>query len=290
MKRTNLLHVLQAAVLILLTAVIPITVTRFGKTQPVSEPSTLLPQTTTAVQQTETLPQTTETLWVPEIEYDSYTPSEIVHENFRDTVILGNSQAQALSQYGLIRNADFVTRIGLSIIHVLTAKSGEAPITELYGKTYRKAVFVFGENELGWPYPDNFITHYKEVIAKVRELNPGVEVYCQAIFPVTAKLSAESKAGVTNENVRIFNAKIRQMCEQIDAHFMPVTDVFFDSSGALPADAATDGVHFGYDYCKIWAGDLSAYLQPDPTESTAWPAAAQPQEIPESPQEGVVDQ
>jgi lysophospholipase L1-like esterase len=179
--------------------------------------------------------------------------------------VLGNSQAQALSNFGLIRDADFVTRVGLSIHQVLTSKNGDAPIAQLNGKQYEKAVFIFGENELGWPYPENFITHYKKVIAKVRELNPGVEVYCQAIFPVSAEYSEKSTNGITNENVRAFNALIEKMCGEIDAHFMPVSDAFFDRDGALPAGAATDGVHFGYDYCKIWAGDLSAFLQA-PTE------------------------
>ena len=47
--------------------------------------------------------------------------------------------------------------------------------------------------------------------------------------------------------------------------------VFFDRDGALPADAATDGVHFGYDYCKTWAGDLSAYLQAEPQPDLTTP-------------------
>ncbi len=260
MKKAKLLHAVQIIVLVLLTAVISIAVVRFGRTVPVSAPADTT-QATTVPQPTETEPETTESDWLPEIEYDAYTPSEIERANFRSTVILGNSQAQALSNFGLIRDADFVTRIGLSIHQVLTSSTGEAPITQLYGKQYDKAVFVFGENELGWPYPKNFIAHYKKVIAKVRELNPGVEVYCQAIFPVTAERSEKSENGITNENVRIFNEMIEQMCEEIDAHFMPVSDAFFDRDGVLPADAATDGVHFGYDYCKIWAGDMSAYLQ-----------------------------
>lgn len=268
MNKAKLLHAAQIAVLVLLTAGISAAAVHFGRTSvPVSAPESTTQ--TTAVQQDVTDTQPTEPDWLPEIEYDAYTPSEIVRENFRSTVVLGNSQAQALANFGLIRDADFVTRIGLSIHHVLSSPDGDAPIADLYGKHYDKAVFIFGENELGWPYPQNFITHYKKVIAKVRELNPGVEVYCQEIFPVSAACSATAKNGVTNENVRIFNELLKKMCDEIDAHYMPVSQAFFDRDGVLPADAATDGVHFGYDYCKIWAGDLSAYLQqaPETTET-----------------------
>ena len=245
MKNAKLKHVLQIAVLLLLTAVILFPVVRIGRAAPVSAetdttaPSAPVPAPDVTELQTAAEPQT-EDMWLPEIEYDDYTPSAIAQENFHSTVILGNSQAQALSNYGLIRDADFVTRIGLSINQVLTSKSGDAPISQLYGKQYKKAVFIFGENELGWPYPKNFISIYKNVIAKV------------------------------HENVQLFNAAVEEMCGEIGAHFMPVSDAFFDRDGVLPADAAKDGVHFNYDYCKIWAGDLSAYLRQDeqPIETT----------------------
>ncbi len=275
MKRAKLLHAISIAVLILLTAVISAVVVHVGRTVPLP-----VPQATTAAptEAQSTEPQTEDaTEWLPEIEYDTYTPSEIARESFRSTVILGNSQAQALSNFGLIRDADFVTRVGLSINQVLSSKDGDPPIAGLYGHQYEKAVFIFGENELGWPYPENFIAHYKKVIAKVRELNPGVKVYCQAVFPVTAEHSAKNEYGITNENVRLFNGLIEKMCDEIDATFMPVSDAFFDRDGVLPADAATDGVHFGYDYCKIWAGDLSAYLK-DGTDETSETAGSAEEE------------
>lgn len=209
---------------------------------------------------------------LPVIEYAPYEPSEVDPQNFRETIVLGNSQAQALANFGLLKNADFATKVGLSINQVLQSKSGNPPIRALYGKSYRKAVFVFGENELGWPYPKNFIAQYKKVIEKVRELNPGVKVFVQGIFPVSAESSAKNTNGVTNENVRVFNEYLQQMCTEIDAVFMPVSAAFFDDTGALPEGVAHDGVHFGYDYCKIWAGDLSAYLESEDelhTESAA---------------------
>lgn len=265
MKNAKLKHFLQVAVLLLLTAAIVFAVVRIGRPSVTAEtdPAVTLSATTQDVTEFMSVPEETltEPAWLPEIQYDEYTPSAITQENFHSTVILGNSQAQALSNFGLIRDADFVTRVGLSINQVLTSKSGDPPINRLYGKQYKKAVFIFGENELGWPYPKNFISIYKNVISKVRDLNPGIEIYCQAIFPVSAEYSAKSKNGITNENVVVFNKMIEEMCDEIGARFMPVSDAFFDRDGVLPADAATDGVHFGYDYCKIWAGDLSAYLQ-----------------------------
>ena len=269
MEKAKLLHGAQIVFLLGITAVILFAVTRVRPGYLLElryqETSGTIPTAASAQLQTDDISDAVqvqpETEWIPPIEYDAYTPSEIDQTAFRETVVLGNSQAQALSNFGLMKNADFVTRVGLAIHQVLTSKTGAPPIASLYGKQYRKAVFIFGENELGWPYPENFVTHYKKVIAKVRELNPGIEIYCQAIFPVSADYSKTSTNGITNEHVRQFNAMLEKMCKEIDAHFMPFSSAFEDSTGALPEGAATDGVHFGYDYCKIWAGDLSAYLQ-----------------------------
>ena len=272
MDKEKLRHGLTIAVLLAATVAILFAVARLQPLFPAdASPSGTSADISEAVVDA-TEPQSaaseTQTEWIPPIEYDDYTPSEIDPQSFRDTVVLGNSQAQALQNFGLLKNADFVTRIGLSIHKVLSDGTASPPIADLYGKQYRKAVFVFGENELGWPYPQNFITHYKKVIAKVRELNPGIEIYCQSIFPVSAESSAKSTTGITNENVRKFNGLIEEMCAQIGATFMPYATAFVDPTGALPEGAAFDGVHFGYDYCKIWAGDLSAYLADDALTET----------------------
>lgn len=264
MEKTKLRHGLAIAVLIALTAAVLAVLAQTKRSFPsVDVPAVTheaVLETAASVSEAFSAPAEAQTEWIPPIEYDEYTPSEIDTQSFRDTVVLGNSQAQALQNFGLMQNVDFVTRIGLSIHKVLSDGTATPPIASLYGKQYRKAVFVFGENELGWPYPKNFISHYKKVIDKVREMNPGVAVYCQAIFPVSAESSAKSTTGITNENVRKFNAMIEEMCGEIGATFMPYASAFVDPTGALPEGAAFDGVHFGYDYCKIWAGDLSAYL------------------------------
>lgn len=272
MKSAKMLHFFEMAVLflIMICVVWGVQIANHEyseqQTSTAAESETQVPESET---QTEPAPIST-TEWLPPIQYDDYVTSAISPENFHSTVVLGNSQAQALANYGLVKNADFVTKVGLSINKVLTSDSGNAPIQKIYGKNYQKAVFIFGENELGWPYPQNFISEYKKVIAKVRELNPGVQIYCQAIFPVSAEYSAKSKSGITNEHVVQFNEMLEEMCEEIDAKFMPVSEAFRDSTGALPEGAATDGVHFNYDYCKIWAGDLSAYLQ-DGNEANSTP-------------------
>ena len=162
MDRQKMKHGMEIAGLIGLTILVILGVLftqKQSRPQPFTQSTSQTSETDTAqdtqTERGELMPDTTE--WLPPIQYDDYTPSEIEQTNFRETVILGNSQAQALGNFGLVKNADFVTKVGLSINRVLSDSDGAAPIERLYGKSYAKAVFVFGENELGWPYPANFI-------------------------------------------------------------------------------------------------------------------------------------
>lgn len=266
MKKSSLLHAVSVVFLVLCTAVLSFGLVKISEKG--LEKITALPTENTALsEQTETQEPTdthTEatTRKIPEISivYDE-PETKIEQENFANTVIIGNSQAQALGNYGLLKDVRFVTKIGLSINKVLTSSEGEPLINGLYGTNAEKVILIFGENELGWPYPKNFISEYKKVINKVREILPDARIYCHAVFPVTKDLSEKSTIGVTNENVTIFNELISEMCEEEGLTFINYSAVFASDSGALPPDAANDGIHFNYDYCKIWASDLSAALE-----------------------------
>ena len=252
MNKSSLLHISSAISVFILSAVIAFALTNMSK-------DTLANLETTLTE----IPSETETeidwLTVVDVVYDEYE-TKIEHENFKNVVIIGNSQAQALSNYGLIKEADFLTRIGLSINKVLTSSDGNPVINGLYGKSYDKIIFVFGENELGWPYPKNFITEYKKVINAARNILPDAEIYCHAVFPVSRSHSEKSTTGITNENVALFNGLIKEMCDEDGYTFIDYSPAFSEDNGALPENVASDGIHFNYDYCKIWASDLSSAL------------------------------
>ncbi len=255
MNKYSLAHFFTAVVLILLTVLISFTLINLSDK---AVGDITAPSETESYSETE-VSSKTETESLTALTVGEEYSTEIIPEAFADTVIIGNSQAQALSNYGLVREADFITKVGLSINKVLSADNGTL-LNSLYGSDYKKAVFVFGENELGWPYPKNFISEYKKVISAVKNILPDVKIYCHAVFPVSRSHSEKSTIGITNENAVIFNALIEEMCEEEGYTFINYSSAFSADNGALPEGVANDGVHFNYDYCKIWASDLSRAL------------------------------
>ena len=56
------------------------------------------------------------------------------------------------------------------------------------------------------------------------------------------------------------NAVIKRVAEEEGVLYLDASPAIADSSGQLPYDAATDGVHFGPKYCKMWFNWIVAHL------------------------------
>ena len=79
----------------------------------------------------------------------------------------------------------------------------------------------------------------------------------QSILPVS---KAKSDKGVyTNDRIRLYNRLIKEMCAEKGVKYLDVYQAVVNSSGALPDDAAVDGVHLKMAYCKKWANYLRAH-------------------------------
>ncbi|MCR5484423.1 MAG: hypothetical protein K6F09_02400 [Clostridiales bacterium] len=194
-----------------------------------------------------------------------YSPDDPLKDTscFDNSAFIGNSQAQALMSYGLIPNADFFTKIGLSVEQALYPKtSAENVLANLNGKHYDKIFFVFGENELGWPYPDTFVKYYGKILDKAHEKVPSADLYIVSIFPVADSVSKKNTNGVTNENVRLFNQKLKELADsRKGVYFLNVYEALADENGALPEDIAADGIHFGIKYCRMWVNYMIDHVK-----------------------------
>ena len=129
-------------------------------------------------------------------------------------------------------------------------------------KEYKRIFVMFGINELGWPYPENFVEKYEELIEGIKAAQPNASIYVQSILPVAAS-AVNNDAVFTNENINAFNAYVEQAANETGVNYLDINGYFKDDSGMLPEDAAADGIHFVRAYCLKWI-DLLAYLVPQP--------------------------
>lgn len=190
-------------------------------------------------------------------------------DDFSDACFIGDSRTLGLGLNCDKAKADFYASQGLNISSALTDQVIELQngnmgtvLEAVAQKEYKRIFVMFGINELGWPYPENFVEKYEELIEGIKAAQPNASIYVQSILPVAAS-AVNNDAVFTNENINAFNAYVEQAANETGVNYLDINGYFKDDSGMLPEDAAADGIHFVRAYCLKWI-DLLAYLIPQP--------------------------
>lgn len=201
----------------------------------------------------------------PEPEPDPIPTPTLTESNFSNTVFIGDSMAEGFYLYSGIQGATFYYERGLRIEDIATdvvadTPSGKTTILNALGqKQYGRVVLILGLNELGWDNADVFAQRYSNLIDTLREIQPNAEIYMQAILPVTEERSSTDRV-FNNYDIQQYNGKIAQVAEEKGVHYLDVSSVMTDSTGALLADASVDGIHLKQKYCVEWYKYISENL------------------------------
>lgn len=183
---------------------------------------------------------------------------------FDKAAFMGNSCVDSLFLSGLVSNAQFYTKTGLTVKTVFSdsTPTGSVPvIDELKGKDFDKVFLLFGENELGWTNTQAFTDRYGQVIDKVREYLPNAQIYVQSIFPVSASAHLKNKYGVNNDRIREYNALLEQLAKDKEVHFIDLFSQMQNEQGVLPDDWSSDGIHPNKTACQAWVNILKDALK-----------------------------
>ena len=180
--------------------------------------------------------------------------SGIAQDFFKDSAFVGNSFIEGMVIYNLVDGADYFAKVGLNVETALTESTdtGSKPVIEELDSTkvYKKIFMMFGENELGWSNSQTFADKYSSLVKKVKEYQPEAKIYLLSITPITQEVSDKAIDNTTNDNIRQYNKLIKQVAQQNDVIYCDIYSAVVNSDGALPKDAATDGIHFDNEYYK----------------------------------------
>ena len=186
--------------------------------------------------------------------------------DYADVALLGNSQIDSFRIYDTLPGADYLYRVGLTVKTVFEKPmiNETVPVIDkLKDKQYGYIFLLFGENELGWGYPEIFIEEYGRVIDTVRERQPDARVYIQSILPVSAEVSKKNEDNTNNARIEEYNALLRRLAEEKNVGYLDVAAVMKNEQGCLPDDASADGVHPGKAYCQKWADLIAEQIEED---------------------------
>ncbi len=250
---------------------------RFKQEDPAPSPSELptaevspspevVPEVTPAVTATpEPAPEVTpEPTPTPDL-YDYTQPvaqSEPVDDAwFADAVLIGDSRTDGLRLYSGIRGVDFLCYKGLTVLEVMgdkpviqTADGKIGVLQALAQKQYGKVYLSLGLNELGYNDDPLFRDTYRAVVDKLRELQPGADIYLQLLIPVSTQRCKETNqpSYISNRQVAVYNDMIRAIAAEKRVYLLNVSEIYTDENGELFYELTSDGVHFYKSGYKQW--------------------------------------
>ncbi|MBR5427357.1 MAG: hypothetical protein IK118_03335 [Clostridia bacterium] len=169
--------------------------------------------------------------------------------------VIGDSIVASLAIYLSDTSVDFYGKVSLHANTIFNKKisgSSRYIIDEIKDRGYDKVIVLLGVNDL--TYADGaWGEMYRKVIRGVKERTPDAEVIAHGITPVNdARARSHGYGDTTMARVRNKNSVIANIASQEGVRYIDASSVMTDQSGQLPYEAASDGIHFGSKYCRIW--------------------------------------
>ena len=189
-------------------------------------------------------------------------PADLAY--FDDAIFIGDSRTEGLFLNTGLSNATSFAHMGLMVDTVFTRPlfnvNGEkvSVIDAMKKAEFSKVYIMLGINETGWAYSSIFIQKYGEIIDAIREINPDVLIYVQAIMPVSQKVS-NTHSYVKNSKITEYNQLLLQMAEEKQVYYIDTASAVAGEGGSLPDDAAPDGIHLVRSYCQRWLDYLMTH-------------------------------
>lgn len=183
---------------------------------------------------------------------------------FDDAVFIGDSRTEGLFLNTGLSNATFLAHMGLMVDTVFTRPlfnvDGEkvSVIDALKAADFSKVYIMLGINETGWAYSSVFVQKYGELIDAIREMNPEAILYIQAIMPVSQTVS-DSHSYIKNAKISTYNQLLQGLAEEKRVYYLDTAGAVAGEDGALPEDAAPDGIHLVRSYCEKWLDYLMGH-------------------------------
>ena len=213
-----------------------------------------------------------------------YTPGAVAESKkvdasyFDDAAFVGDSVSLKLSYYaaatGALGNAQFFTAGSLGAANSLWEVSDESVHPSYQGTKMlvedciaysgvSKVYIMLGMNDLGLYGLEDTLVNYEELVNRIKTKSPDVQIIVQSMTPMTAT-SPISGEDLNNDNIKIYNSRLSELCEKNGWNFVDVASVMYDADGiSLNPDFCSDpevmGLHFTEAGCAEWVEYLSTH-------------------------------
>lgn len=199
-------------------------------------------ETNPAVPDTDTDPSATDSSGFSDYEnIDAVLSPDNLTQLLTGSLFIGDSRTEGLYKFTpAVGYSDFHCGVGYTISSV---KDNQPLINSIAEKKYPRIFLCLGYNELGWDYPETFISRYSEFIQYIKSISPETRIYIIAILNVCRE-SHNLEDYENNERISQYNTLISDMCQTNQVTYLDFNGYFTDSNGNLNPISTEDGIHF----------------------------------------------
>ena len=192
--------------------------------------------------------------YVCQLQFDEPAGDEL----FEEALLIGDSLAYSLADYGVIETLDVECYIGLSPEHVARARNmlykGEyVTIVELAAASRPdKLLVLFGSNGLTYKDAAEVLVNYHGMVDAIVDTLPWADIYLLSVTPVDTWVKKEAR-GLNMGNILAFNEGVRSIAQAHGVHYIDVCTPLTaaDGSGIHKDYVAKDGIHLTYEGARV---------------------------------------
>ncbi|MDE5679867.1 MAG: hypothetical protein K2I01_05485 [Lachnospiraceae bacterium] len=192
---------------------------------------------------------------------------------FGDSVFIGDSIMAGFRNYSAnqetyVQNIQFLAEVSYGVRNALKPLDSSRTHPKYNGEKYlvwdaipltgcKRAFIMLGLNDIGIWGPEKTCDKYKELIDKILENSPELEIH---IVSITYTLEDAGKDALNNVNIAAYNTLLQEMAEENGWGYLDLCTVISDGNGNLAEDYCSDGfVHLKKTAYSLWEAELINY-------------------------------
>lgn len=178
------------------------------------------------------------------------------HKHYENTVFMGDSLTEALSEFGILDSYNVICDKGDTVVKAMKN------IDKLQGINPKNLVLFYGMNDviefdinLSGHDSNTFKEKYIELINSIKAVLPKTNIYLISPTPVMDK-AVNINYRLTNENLNEFRLKVNEVANATGSTYIDLTSIV-DGKDYLHEQ---DGIHYKYDFYTLWLDHLANYI------------------------------
>ena len=167
---------------------------------------------------------------------------------FDNTLFIGDSKTEELSEWGRLGKAKYFCGVSYSVFNIFSQKVKNRDFKNvtlekaLAKHQYDQIYIMLGYNEAGYPY-ESLMKQYEEVLDFVRDAQPEARIVLHGVLHAS-RSAAEAEPYYSPKHLEKINKGIRKFAKKKErVYYVDCNEAFCDKDGYLRDNVSNDGEH-----------------------------------------------